>query len=170
MKVDEAACMLVDCFRKGGKVLLCGNGGSAAEASHFAGELMGFFADRARPGLPAINLAADPAVVTAIANDAGFGRVFERQVETLGEEGDVLIAISTSGRSENIARVVIAAYAREMRVIALTCDMGGELATLTPFVLASPSSETPEGQEWHLKVVHDIVRIVEAQMFPVGRA
>ena len=106
MTVDEAAHMLSTCFRKGGKVLICGNGGSAAEAAHFTGELMGFFLDRTRPGLPCINLAADMSVVTAIGNDVGFERVFERQVEALGRPGDVLIAISTSGRSENVSRAV----------------------------------------------------------------
>jgi len=170
MTVDEAVHLLVACFRAGGKVLVCGNGGSAAEASHFAGELMGFFLDRARPPLPCVNLAADPAVVTAIANDAGFERIFERQVEALGRPGDVLLAISTSGRSENVSRAVCAALAREMRVIALTCGIGGELATLTPNVMASPSGETPSGQEWHLKVLHELAASVEAQMFPVGRA
>jgi len=170
MTVDESAHMLAECFRKGGKVLICGNGGSAAEASHFAGELMGFFLDRTRPGLPCINLAADMSVLTAIANDVGFGRIFERQVEALGREGDVLIAISTSGRSENISRAVCAADARDMRVIALTCGTGGELATLTPNVLASPMNDTPNGQLWHLAVLHDLAGKVEAELFPIGRA
>ena len=170
MTVDEAAHMLADCFRKGGKVLVCGNGGSAAEASHFVGELMGFFLDRTRPGLPAINLSADMAVVTAIANDVGFHRVFERQVEALGKPCDVLIAISTSGRSENVSRAVCSAIARDMRVIALTCGSGGKLATLTPNVLASTAQDTPTGQEWHLSVLHMLAAAVEAELFPVGRA
>ena len=162
MTVDEAAHLLADCFRRGGKVLVCSNSGNAAEGSRFVGELMGFFLDRTRPPLPAINLAADPAVVTAIANDAGFSRIFERQVEALGNAGDVLIAISTSERSENVARAVIAAHGCAMSVIALTCGVGGELATLTPFVLASPTSAPPECQEWHLKVLHELACIVEA--------
>jgi len=166
MTVDEAAHRLVACFKAGGKVLVCGNGGSAAEASHFVGELMGFFQDHARPPLPAINLAADPAVVTAIANDTSFARVFERQVEALGKPGDVLIAISTSGQSENVSRAVVAARARDMDVIALTCGTGGELATLTPNVLAAPPGmDTAAGQEWHLKVLHDLARKVETEMF-----
>jgi len=170
MTVDEAAHMLVSCYRKGGKVLICGNGGSAAEASHFAGELMGFFLDRTRPGLPCINLAADMAVMTAVANDVGFERVFERQVEALGRPGDALIALSTSGNSANVSRAVCAAIARDMDVIGLTCGFGGELAGLTRNVLASTAQDTPTGQEWHLSVLHQLAAAIEAELFPVGRA
>jgi len=164
MTVPEAAHAIADCLKGGGKVLACGNGGSLAEAMHFAGELVGAFLDRGRPGLPALAL-CDPVQLTAIANDYGFERVFERMVDALGHEGDVLLAISTSGNSENVLRAVTAAAARDMRVIALSAGHGGQLGMETNDVLCAPVTNTPEAQEWHLKVLHDIAGKVEQELF-----
>jgi len=170
MTVDEAAKLLYECFLSGGKVLVCGNGGSAADAGHFVGELVGAFRRRDRAPLPALSLCTDHAVLTAIANDFGFKEVFARQVVAHGHAGDLLIAISTSGNSEDVLEAVSAARVLDMGVIALTCGTGGQLALETSNVLCAPTRDTAEGQEWHMKVLHQIAGIVEAQMFPVGRA
>jgi len=167
MTADEAARVIVACLRRGGKVLVCGNGGSLAEAMHFAGELVGAFMKRGRPGLPAIAL-CDPVTITAIANDYGFERVFERMVDALGGEGDVLLALSTSGNSENVLRAVTAALARDMVAIGLSGGRGGQMGMEIDAVLCAPVEGTPECQEWHLKVLHDIARLVEQEMFPDG--
>jgi len=164
MTTDEAAHAIAACLRADGKVICCGNGGSMAEAMHFAGELVGAFLMRGRPGMPALAL-CDPVTLTALANDYGFERVFERQVDALGREGDVLLAISTSGESLNVLRAVTAAQARDMRVIALSCGSGGQLALETDDVLCSPMKETPAGQEWHLAVLHEIAGKVEQELF-----
>ncbi len=167
MTVEEAGKLVTECFLSGGKVLVCGNGGSAAESGHFVGELMGAFRRRDRAPLPAINLCADTTVLTAIANDYGFEQVFARQLEGLGHEGDLLIAISTSGNSENVLEAVGMARVLGMDVIALTCGVGGQLALEVPddHVLASPTRDTAEGQEWHLKALHDIAGYVERHYF-----
>src|SRR5439155_10837756 len=125
----------------GGKLLLCGNGGSAADCQHIAAELTGRFTGRTRPALAAVALTTDTSALTAIANDFGFDEVFARQVEALARPGDVLLAISTSGRSANVIRAAQQARLRGLTVLALTSGDGGPLATLADLTIATPSAD-----------------------------
>ena len=144
----------------GGKVLLCGNGGSAADAQHFAAELVNRFHRDGR-ALPALALTTDASVLTSIGNDASFERVFARQVEALGRKGDVLIALSTSGSSPNVLAAAHAARDRGLRVIAFTGAGGDQLAALSELVLRVPSQETSHIQEVHLAAYHLVAQLVE---------
>ena len=155
--VDRAVDAIASSLRRGGKVLVCGNGGSATDAQHFAAELVGRLRGDRNP-MPAISLTADTAVITALCNDYGYSEVFARQVRALGREGDVLIAISTSGNSENVNRAVDVARCRGMRVIYLT----GEGANVRgDVVLQVPSRNTQRVQEVHRLLLHVIAEGVE---------
>jgi D-sedoheptulose 7-phosphate isomerase len=157
LRVGQA---MTDCLRAGGKVLVFGNGGSAADAQHLAGELVGrYLVDRR--ALPAIALVTDPSILTAVGNDLGFENIFKRQVEALGRPGDVAVAISTSGRSKNVLLAVEAAKARGLVTVGLTGGGGGELARLVDHLVDVPSPETPRIQEVHGLVVHLLCQIVE---------
>ena len=162
-----AAQMLANTFRAGGKVLLCGNGGSAADCQHMAGELVNYLTkDFRRPGLPAIALTTDSSLTSAIANDCGLEHVFERQVQTLGKSGDVLIGISTSGNSPNVIRAIEAAQAMDIRTIGLTGEAStSKLATLADVTIAVPSSNTQHIQEAHLAIEHILCELVEKHVF-----
>lgn len=152
-------------LRAGNKLLFAGNGGSAADAQHWAGELVSrFYYDR--PGLAAIALTTDSSILTAIGNDYGYDYTFARQIEALGREGDVFVAISTSGNSPNIVRAVDAARTRGVRVIGFTGQGGGTLATLCDICFRMPSTETPRIQEGHEFVGHLLCALIEAEMFP----
>ena len=160
-----AADLIVATFRVGGKVLLCGNGGSAADSQHMAAEFVNrLTVDFERPGLPAIALTTDTSFLTAFANDCGFEGVFERQVQTLGKPGDVLIAISTSGNSTNMIRAVEAARAASMRTIVLT-GSGGRLAGMVNVAISVPSANTQYIQEAHLAIEHILCGLVERYLF-----
>lgn len=167
--IDNAGALLVDIFKAGGKLLVCGNGGSAADAQHFVGELVGTFANRARPPLPAIALTTDTSVLTAVGNDLGYERVFSRQVAALGRRGDVLMAISTSGNSENVLRAARQADLEGMKVIALTGRDGGQLGVLSDeigfWTLRAPADTTPFIQQLHQVAYHCIAAMVEERMF-----
>lgn len=157
--------LCVESLRAGGKVMFAGNGGSAADAQHWAGELVSrFYYDR--PGLAAIALTTDSSILTAIGNDYGYDYTFARQVEALGQAGDVFIAISTSGNSPNILRAADAARARGIRVIGFTGESGGKLAPLADLCFRMPSSETPRIQEGHELIGHMLCALVEAEMYP----
>ncbi len=158
--VAGAAAMVVDALGAGNKVLTCGNGGSATDAAHLAEELIGRFKGD-RVSLPSINLAADGSVLTCIANDYGFDEVFSRQVEGLGKEGDVLVAFTTSGNSENINRVLKRARERGLKTIAVTGKSGGEAKTLCDINVHVESTETERIQEMHTFVLHEICRVAE---------
>ena len=161
----SAADLLVAAFRAGHKVLLCGNGGSAADCQHLAAEFVNRLTrDFDRPGLPAIALTTDSSVLTAIANDTGIDVMFERQVRTLGTPGDVLIGISTSGESANVVRAVQAAADAGMQTIALT-GRGGRLARLATVSLAVPSDGVQYVQEAHLAIEHILCDLVERGLF-----
>ncbi len=164
--LQEAAGLLSDCLRRGGKILLCGNGGSAADAQHFAGELVNRF-EKDRAGLPAIALTHDASVITSIANDLSFEQVFARQVEALGNEGDVLLAISTSGDSPNILAAAQAAAASRMKVIALTGRNGGVLGAHASVNvhLNIPHSSTPRVQEMHITCLHILCDLIDHSLF-----
>ena len=158
--IARAAAAMTDALGSGHKVLFLGNGGSAADAQHLAAELVGRLAlDRA--ALPAIALTADSAVLTALGNDFGFEDVFRRQVEALGAPGDVLVAISTSGRSKNVLKALQAARERGMTTIGLTGAAGSEMAALCETCLAMPSRETQKIQEGHIVVGHIVCGLVE---------
>ncbi|MBD2076149.1 glycosyltransferase [Phormidium sp. FACHB-592] len=157
----SAAAMLSDCFQQGGKVLLCGNGGSAADAQHCAAEFVGRFRCGDRPGFPAMALTADSAVLTAWANDMGYDNVFARQVESFGKAGDVLIGISTSGRSQNVVQAFTVARSLGMQTLAILGGDGGELRLLADHCLLVPSSEPQHIQEVQIVIIHLLCELVE---------
>lgn len=162
--LGAAADVCVAAMKAGGKVLLAGNGGSAADAQHIAGEFVSRFAFD-RPGLPAVALTVDTSIMTAIGNDYGFERLFSRQIEALGRKGDVLIAYSTSGKSPNILKGLEAAKARGLTTIGMTGNRKGPMNALCDIVLETPSSDTPKIQEGHLVMGHIICGLVENAMF-----
>ncbi len=145
----------------GSKIMFCGNGGSAADAQHWAAEIVGRF-QKERGGMPAIALTTDTSILTAIGNDYGFDRIFARQVEALGQSGDVLVALSTSGNSANVLAAVAEAKARGMKVIGLTAQGGGKLAEESDVILAVPSKVTARAQEVHEIIGHILCEIAEA--------
>jgi len=160
-----AAALLEKAFRSGGKVLLCGNGGSAADCQHMATELVGRLSKEfERPGLPAIALTTNTSFLTAHSNDFKFESVFERQVQVLGKPGDVLIGISTSGNSVNIIRAFEAAKGMNIATIALTSSRG-RLLELVDVGIAVPSDDTQHIQESHLAIEHILCELVEHKLF-----
>jgi D-sedoheptulose 7-phosphate isomerase len=165
--VAAAAELIMGCFQNGGTIYFCGNGGSAADAQHLAAEFSGrYLVDR--PGLPAVALTANSSAVTAIGNDYGYDDVFSRQLEGLGSPGDVLVAITTSGRSESVRRAVKAAHRLEMTVIGMTGAKGAEFAALCDVALVTPSASTPNIQEGHIAMGHAFCLLVERALFPGG--
>ncbi len=161
----RAADALTETFRAGGKVLLCGNGGSAADCQHMAAEFVSrLTADFTRPGLPALALTTDTSFLTAYANDCGYDGVFARQVQALGKPEDLLIGISTSGASANVVHAVRAAQGIGMRTVVLI-GVGGALRELADIAIAIPSTSTQYVQEAHLMVEHILCDIVERQLF-----
>lgn len=163
----RACQMAEETFRRGNRMLIAGNGGSAADAQHIAAELVSrFFFDR--PALPAIALTTDTSILTAIGNDYGFDRVFSRQIEALGTPGDLFVAISTSGKSPNIIRAIQAAKEKSMNVIGLTGKSGGEMGPLCDCCIRVASDLTPRIQEGHILVGHLIAAHVEQAIFPKG--
>lgn len=167
--VVTAAETLVGSLRAGGKVLICGNGGSAADAQHLATELVSTLTvQNRRPSIPAIALTTDTSLLTAIANDFGVEAIFERQVESLGREGDVLIAISTSGNSENVVQAAARARAQGMKTVALTGASGGALAPAADVAIRVPSDVTAHIQECHLAIEQLLALLVERELYPSG--
>jgi D-sedoheptulose 7-phosphate isomerase len=166
--IARAAALLSDVFRAGGRVLLFGNGGSAADALHIAAEWCGRLG-RERPALPALALGANPSEVTAIANDFGFERVFARLVEAHGRAGDVALALSTSGDSPNVLAGVDAARARGLRTVALAGRGGGKLAGRVELAVVVPSDDTQRIQEAHIAIGHVLAQLVEDALFPAGQ-
>jgi D-sedoheptulose 7-phosphate isomerase len=166
-RVEAAAVACVDSIQRGGKILLAGNGGSAADAQHIAGELVSRFAFD-RPGLPAIALTTDSSILTSIGNDYGFEKLFSRQIQALGNKGDVFIGYSTSGKSANILRALEEARARGLLCIGLTGNRGGPMQELCDCLLEVPSSDTPKIQEGHLVLGHILCGLVENAMFKVA--
>ena len=162
-RVLEVGRRMAACLKSGGKVLVFGNGGSAADAQHLAGELVGrYLVDRR--ALPAIALTTDPSILTAVANDLGYDAVFRRQVEAHGRPGDVAIGISTSGRSRNVLAALEWARANRLVTVGLTGAGGGPLAALADHLIDVPSTDTPRIQEVHGLVVHLLCQIVEEEL------
>ena len=167
--IAAAAEVLIASLRAGGKLLICGNGGSAADAQHLATEFVSTLTvDNPRPSIPAIALTTDTSLLTAIANDFGIEGVFARQVESLARAGDALIAISTSGNSVNIVRAAEQARSQDVRVIALTGASGGLLAPLADAAIRVPSTVTAHIQECHLAVEQLLALLVERALYPTG--
>ncbi|MFH1402717.1 MAG: D-sedoheptulose 7-phosphate isomerase [Candidatus Altiarchaeota archaeon] len=162
--VESAAELIISVYKSGGKVLLCGNGGSAADCQHIAGEFVGRF-KKERRALPAVSLSTDTSILTALANDYGVDVLFSRQVEALGSEGDVLMAFSTSGTSPNIIAAVEKARERGMKVIGFTGSKGGKLKALSDVCVMIDSSDTPRIQESHITAAHIICGLVEESIF-----
>jgi phosphoheptose isomerase len=163
--IAKATDVIAEVFLSGRKLLLCGNGGSAADCQHMATELVSRLSkDLERRALPAIALTTDTSFLTAFGNDCGFEGIFERQIEALGSAGDILIGISTSGNSSNVIRAVEAAKKRNMHTIALTGN-GGRLAATADIVIAVPSTDTQYIQEAHLAVEHILCELVELALF-----
>lgn len=158
--VDEAAEAIIECFKKGGKVLVFGNGGSAADAQHMAAELVVRF-EKERKSLPCIALNADQANLTAIGNDYDFSRVFSRQIESFASEKDVVVAISTSGMSPNVIEGAVAARAKKAKVVALGGRDGGKLLPLSDIAIIVRENNTARIQEVHATVIHAICKLVE---------
>ena len=164
--IARAASLITECLFSDGKILSCGNGGSASDAQHFSAELVGRF-ERERPELPAISLSTDTSLLTAIANDYAFEQVFAKQVRALGAKGDVLLAISTSGNSPNIVAAIAAAHEREMRVVALTGKGGGragELLLPEDVHVCVPHDRTMRIQEVHLLIIHCLCDAIDATL------
>jgi D-sedoheptulose 7-phosphate isomerase len=163
--VERAAGMISAALKSGGKLLIFGNGGSAADAQHIAGELVNRFLQE-RKALPAIALTTDGGVLTCIANDTGFENVFARQIEALGREGDVCVAISTSGQSTNIVVACEQARSQGIKVIGLLGRGGGKVAPLCDLALIVPSDDTQRIQETHNLIGHILCELIESNIFP----
>ena len=162
-EVASAGLRVRTALEKGRKILICGNGGSAADSQHMAAEFVGRFV-KERQSLPALALTVDTSLLTAVGNDYGFDCVFSRQVEGLGQEGDVLIAISTSGNSANVVRAIKTAKEKGIYVIGMTGENGGILAKEADLCLAVPSQVTARIQEMHIMIIHMICEIAEADI------
>jgi D-sedoheptulose 7-phosphate isomerase len=164
--VTSAAEIMAASLHRGGKVLICGNGGSAADAQHLAAELVSCVSrENVRSALAAIALTTDTSILTAIGNDFGYDSVFERQVEALGRPGDVVIGISTSGNSVNVVRALDRGRQHGMRVVALTGEDGGKMALLADVAIRVPSSHTGHVQEAHTAIEHLLATLVERELF-----
>lgn len=158
--IEKAGKIMVNSFRKGGKVISCGNGGSMCDAMHFAEELSGRFRQNRKP-FPAISI-SDPSHISCVGNDYGYDFVFSRFVEAVGKKGDVLLAISTSGNSRNILNAISAAKKKKMQVIGLTGKDGGKMANLCDVEIRAPYSKYADrAQEIHIKVIHSLIHFLE---------
>jgi len=165
-KIIEISEILAECIKNGGKILLCGNGGSAADAQHFAGELVvRLSSDYTRTAIPAIALSSDNFVLTACANDFGFEQVFSRQIEALGKPEDVLLCISTSGNSPNLIKAIEKAREKQMKTVGLLGKDGGRMAKLADFSLVVSSQKTQRIQEVHITICHILTSLIEKALF-----
>jgi D-sedoheptulose 7-phosphate isomerase len=168
-RIEQAARHMVHCLTQGGKILACGNGGSAASAQHFAAAMINRF-EQERPGLAAVALSADSSTLTSIANDSAYEQVFARQVKSLGQPGDILLAISTSGHSPSVLQAVAAAHSRGMPVIAMTGRSGGGLAEQMQeddVFLCVPVESTARIQEVHLLAIHCLCDAVDSVLLGI---
>ncbi|MFW2404304.1 MAG: phosphoheptose isomerase [Gammaproteobacteria bacterium] len=165
--ISDAAAVMIDTLKKGGKILSCGNGGSAGDAQHFSAELLNRF-EMERPGLPAVALTTDSSTLTSIANDYAYVQIFSKQVHALGNPGDCLLAISTSGNSPNVLDAVHAAHDRSMSIVGLTGRDGGPIAAAMKdgdVELRVPSDRTARIQEVHLVIIHCLCDAIDQALF-----
>ncbi len=170
--IEHAGMVLVQCLLGGNKIISCGNGGSASHAQHFCAQLLNKY-ETERPSLPAISLNSDISTITSIANDYQYDEVFSKQIRALGNNGDVLLAISTSGNSRNVIKAIESAVSRDMPIIALTGADGGDIAGLlgeNDVEIRVPSARTSRIQEVHLVVLHSLCEIIDTTLFPQAEA
>lgn len=170
--IEHASMVLVQCLLGGNKIISCGNGGSAGHSQHFCSQLLNKY-EIERPSLPAISLNSDISTITSIANDYQYDEVFSKQIRALGNNGDVLIAISTSGNSRNVIKAVESAVSRDMPIIALTGHDGGDISGLlgdNDVEIRVPSGRTSRIQEVHLVVLHSLCEIIDTTLFPQSEA
>jgi DnaA initiator-associating protein len=170
--IEKAAIMMVEALIRGNKILSCGNGGSAGDAQHFSSELLNRY-ERDRPSLPVMALTTDSSTITSIANNYSFDEIFSKQIRALGQPGDILLAISSSGNSRNVINAMEAALARDMTIVALTGKDGGEMAGFiseSDVEIRVPSSSTSRIQEVHLLVIHNLCESIENALFPISEA
>lgn len=165
--VAQAARIIIAAMREGGKLLIFGNGGSAADAQHIAAELA-FKMGRERQALPAIALTTDTSLLTAISNDRSFDFIFARQIQAIGRKGDIALAISTSGNSPNVIEAVKQAHAMEIKTIGLLGNTGGELATIVDFPMIVSHTDTPRIQEVHIAIGHIVCQLIEDELCPLS--
>ena len=162
--IAEVSQLCTNIYKKGNKTLLAGNGGSAADSQHIAAEFVSrFYFDR--PGIPSIALTTDTSIITAIGNDYGYEQLFARQIEALGNEGDMFFALSTSGNSNNIIKGILKAKEKNIITVGITGETGGKMGSLCDFCFKVPSSDTPRIQECHIMIGHIICSIVEKNLF-----
>ncbi len=165
--IAQAGDLMVQCLLSNHKILCCGNGGSAADSQHFAAEMLNRF-EKERPSLPAIALTTDTSTLTSIANDYSFNEIFSKQIKALSHEGDVILAISTSGNSKNIIEAIEAAHMRDVSVVALTGRDGGEIGNVLSaqdIEIRVPADSTARIQETHLLIIHCLCDIIDRQLF-----
>lgn len=162
-KIEKAVQMIIDCYKNDGKVVLFGNGGSAADAQHIAAEFVGKY-KLERKSLPALALAVNTSIMSAVGNDYGFERVFERQVESLVTDKDIIIGISTSGNSENVIKGILKAKEKGAKLIGFTGRSGGKLKNIVDILLNVSSGNTPRIQEAHITIGHIICGLVEKEL------
>jgi D-sedoheptulose 7-phosphate isomerase len=167
LTISSIAVLISDALKEGNKILLMGNGGSAADAQHMAAEIVGRFRLERR-ALPAISLAADTSIITAVGNDYGFETVFRRQIEALAEKGDVAIGISTSGSSPNVRAALLKAGEMGCRTVGILGKDGGDIKDCVDIPLIVPGDETPRIQEGHITIIHIICDLVEKSLFAGG--
>ncbi len=166
--IEKGGMIMVECLLGGHKILTCGNGGSAGDAQHFSSELLNRY-ETERPSLPAIALTTDSSTITSIANDYSYEEIFSKQIRALGNAGDVLLAISTSGNSKNVIKAIEAAVARDMKIVVLGGNDGGEIAGLigeNDVEIRVPSARTARIQEVHLLAIHCLCEIIDTTLFP----
>lgn len=165
--IEEVSRKTIEVYRNGNKTIIAGNGGSAADAQHIAGEFVSkFYFDR--PGIPSIALTTDTSIITAIGNDYGYNKLFSRQIQANGQEGDIFIGISTSGNSQNIVEALVECKSKGITTVGLTGETGGKMAELCDYCIKIPSKETPRVQESHIVIGHIICAIVEEAIFGKG--
>jgi len=165
--IQAAGEAMVTALLDGHKILCCGNGGSAADSQHFSAEMLNRF-ERERPSLPAIALTTDTSTLTSIANDYHYNEIFSKQIRALGQTGDILLAISTSGNSSNLIQAIEAAHDRGMKIIAITGKEGGEMASqlhMEDIEIRVPSTSTPRIQETHILIIHSLCDFIDHHLF-----
>lgn len=168
--IADAAEVMVQCLLSDGKILACGNGGSAGDAQHFVSELLNRF-ERERPSLPAVSLCADSLTISSIANDSSFNEIFSKQIRALGQQADVLLAFSTTGNCPNVVQAIQAAHDRDLSIIALTGKDGGDMSRLLhpeDIEIRVPANDAPRIQEVHTLIIHCLCDLIDEFLFSTG--